>query len=97
MVSPTGCNPVARKSLVGSNPTRCTMKFTLPDNNCIEVVNSDGYSGPTGRPGCQRCGSAVWYRINDSNWKITKHRHLHKLLEWIKMSENLEDFFEGEK
>lgn len=69
----------------------------LPDGTVIDVTMSDGYSGPNGRQGCQRTSMNVaWYRVNGGDWSQSAHRTMHKLREWILLSEDLADFEEGE-
>ena len=46
------------------------MKHKLIDGTVIELTISDTYSGPNGKPGCQRTSkNATWYRINDGEWE----------------------------
>lgn len=70
---------------------------TLPDGTVINTAMSDTYSGPSGLPGCQRTSMNVpWYRVNGGDWTPSAHRHMHKLKEWILLSETISDFMEGE-
>lgn len=71
-------------------------EFTLSDNTKIEVTVSDCHSGPSVKFG-QRVGMAIWYRVNGGEWTKTVHRNMQKFLEWVRLSENLADFLEGEK
>ena len=67
----------------------------LPDGTLIEATVSDTHTGP-GRQG-QRLGSGIWYRANGGEWVLSSHRHMHKIMEWVALSENLADFLSGEE
>lgn len=65
----------------------------LPDGTKIEVTTSDTYSGPDGKPGCQRTSKNMdWIKINDGRWEPSSFRSSWKLLEWLQLCENLADF-----
>lgn len=68
-------------------------EYKLPDGTKIEITVSDTYSGPDGKPGCQRTSkNAHWYKINGGKWEISPFRSGHRLMEAIELSENLADF-----
>lgn len=74
------------------------MIYNLKDGTVIEVTVSDSYSGPDGKPGCQRTSkNAVWWRLPQTTWVLTEYRTMHKFIEHINVSENLAAFLEGER
>jgi hypothetical protein len=71
--------------------------YKLDDGTVIEVTVSDTYSGPAGKPGCQRTSkNAAWIRINGGEWRMTEYRSNLRLLEAIELSNNIADFLELE-
>jgi hypothetical protein len=65
--------------------------YFLPDNTMVEITTSDTYSGPDGKPGCQRTSKNIdWIRINNGKWEPSPFRtHYQSYLE-IKNSHSLE-------
>lgn len=73
------------------------MNVTLSDGSKIEVTYSDSHSGPDGPPGCQRCGSAIWFKLpGHKRFTRSAHRTMHRLLQWAELSNSVEEFLLGE-
>lgn len=68
----------------------------LPDGTVLDITVSDLHTGP-GKEGGQRVGSGQWYRINGGEWILSNHRTMHRMFEWVELSENVKEFLEGEE
>lgn len=69
--------------------------YRLPDGTVIEITRSDANTGPNREYG-QRCGSAIWWRRPGDLWVQSRWRAMHRLVEWIALCEDMDDFLEGE-
>lgn len=53
-------------------------KYELANGDIVEITASDSYSGPDGKPGCQRVGFAIWIRVNGGEWVRSPHKHMYQ-------------------
>jgi len=68
---------------------------SLRDGTVIEIKSSDGYSGPDGKPGCQRTSMNVpWFRFIGERWQVSPVRSNAKLAELARISDNRDEFIQ---
>jgi hypothetical protein len=71
------------------------MIHTLNDGTTIETTVSDGYSGPDGKPGCQRTSkNEEWLKINGGKWEMSPFRSMHRTRLMIQESNTLAEFMQ---
>lgn len=70
--------------------------FTLPDGTLIEWTETGRVGGPASGSGQYYGRNYLYVRVNGGDWEAQDgFRNLHRLLEWLELCENLQDFMEG--